>query len=263
MNISILLAGALLLLVVSSLLLWENVASVPLRSSETDDDTLSIKELFDHAMILSKNISDLNMELHRIFVSTPLTSLLFLFLLLLRVNGQNLTYYHKYSIKTPEDIDEAQKVISVNFPYVILIRMQAWNETFRNIINLLEDMPVMGDHILPIFKNIKTKNGELLEDTKSIFSHFYGTTENVDDCTLWSGLEDFQSSDEESQFLSLCKLSYCLHVDIHTADLYLQLLKCMVFVNSGICLPPKLKMIHDAVLFLNSLIFIHCKDNHE
>lgn len=49
--------------------------------------------------------------------------------------------------------------------------MQAWNETFRNIINLLEDMPVMGDHILPIFKNIKTKNGELLEDTKSIFSH--------------------------------------------------------------------------------------------
>ncbi|EDL98408.1 rCG43924 [Rattus norvegicus] len=141
--------------------------------------------------------------------------------------------------------------------------MQAWNETFRNIINLLEDMPVMGDHILPIFKNIKTKNGELLEDTKSIFSHFYGTTENVDDCTLWSGLEDFQSSDEESQFLSLCKLSYCLHVDIHTADLYLQLLKCMVFVNSGICLPPKLKMIHDAVLFLNSLIFIHCKDNHE
>ncbi|XP_034366706.1 prolactin-7A1-like isoform X1 [Arvicanthis niloticus] len=249
-------SGALLLLVVSSLFLWENVTSVPLSSNETDDDPLSIKGLFDHTMILSKNISDLNMELRRIFTVSEMSAKLFdkflsssssdshdqfmlEFLGHQELLDKNLTYCHKYSIKTPEDIEEAQKVISLEaFPNLILSRIQAWNETLKNVINLLESTPGMDDDILPIYKNIETNTAELLEDTKSILSQIYGT-KNVDDYNLWSGLEEFQSSDEESRFLALCKLSYCLHVDIHTANFYLQFLRCVVLVNSDSCLSPK------------------------
>ncbi|XP_021071088.1 prolactin-7A1 isoform X2 [Mus pahari] len=249
---------ALLLLLVSSLLLWENVACVPLSSNVTDDDPLSIKGLFDHAMILSKNISDLNMEVRRIFTISEMSAkLLDKFLssssssdsydqFMLEFLGhqelltKNLTYCHKYSTKTPEDMEEAQKVISLqDYPILILSRIQAWNETLKNQISLSESAQGIDDDILPIYENIETKIAELLEDTKSILSQVYGTTENVDDYTLWSGLEDLQSSDEESRFLALCKLSYCLHVDIHTAKLYLEFLRCVVLVNSDSCLSSK------------------------
>lgn len=72
-----LLAGALLLVVVSSLLLWENVASVPLSSNETDGYPLSINGLFHNAMRLTWNIKNLNMELRKTYVSTSLSSGLF------------------------------------------------------------------------------------------------------------------------------------------------------------------------------------------
>ncbi|XP_052013546.1 prolactin-7A1-like isoform X2 [Apodemus sylvaticus] len=249
---------ALMLLVVPNLLLWEKVASVPLSSNGTDDDPLSIKGQFDGAMILSKNISDLNMELRRIFTISEISAKLFdKFLSSSSLNSydqfmleflghqellKNLTYCHKYSIKIPEDMEEAQKVISLeDFPNLILSRMQAWNETLKDLINLLETTPEMDDDILPIYKNIGTKIAELLVDTESILSQIYGTTENVDDYTSWSGLEDFQSSDEESRFFALCKLTYCLHVDIHTANLYLQFLRCVVLVNSDSCLSPKIE----------------------
>ena len=58
----------------SNLLLWENVASVPLSTNETDDDNLYLKEFFDHARILLHNISKLNTEMRKIYVSTSLIS---------------------------------------------------------------------------------------------------------------------------------------------------------------------------------------------
>lgn len=62
------------MLLVSNLLLWENVASVPLSSDEIDNDQLYLKELFDHALILFQNISKLNTEMRRTYVSISLIS---------------------------------------------------------------------------------------------------------------------------------------------------------------------------------------------
>ncbi|KAL6088717.1 hypothetical protein STEG23_000808, partial [Scotinomys teguina] len=139
---------ALLLLLVSNLLLWEIVASVPLSSDEIDDGQLYLRELFVRAMILSQDISMLNIEMHRIFT--------------------------------------------------------------------------------------------ISESAAIFFDKFvYGTTENVDYAS-WSGLENFQSSDEDFRFFALCKLSYCLHVDIHTVDLSLMLLGCVVLINSDICSSPRI-----------------------
>ncbi|KAL1765691.1 prolactin-7A1-like isoform X1, partial [Sigmodon hispidus] len=58
---------ALLLVVVSNILLWEDVASVPLNNSEIDHDEIYLKKLFDHAMKLSQNIRKLNIEMRRIY----------------------------------------------------------------------------------------------------------------------------------------------------------------------------------------------------
>ncbi|XP_076429214.1 prolactin-7A1-like isoform X3 [Peromyscus maniculatus bairdii] len=236
--------GALLLLLVSNLLLWENVVSVPLSSNETDDDQLYLKELFDHALILSQDISKLNTEMRRIFTISESSAKFFDKFMFEFLGGKELlvktlTRCHNYSIKTPENVDEAQKISLEDFPKLILSRVRAWNDTLDNLLTILGSMPGMHDDILSIAKDIRTKNAELFEHTKSILSKVFGTTENVD-YTFWSGLEDFQSSDEDFRFFALCKSSYCLHVDMNTVDLSLMLLGCVVLVDSDICSSPRI-----------------------
>ncbi|XP_052585761.1 prolactin-7A1-like isoform X1 [Peromyscus californicus insignis] len=242
--------GALLLLLVSNLLLWENVVSVPFSSDETDDDQLHLKDLFDHALILSQDISKLNTEMRRIFTisessakffdkflsssSESSDQFMFEFLGGKELLVKTLTSCHNYSIKTPENVDEAQKISLEDFPKLILSRVQAWNDTLDNLLTIVGSMPGMHDDILSIAKDVRTKNAELFEDAKSILNKVFGTIENVD-YTFWSGLEDFQSSDEDFRFFALCKLSYCLHVDINAVDLSLMLLGCVVLVDSDIC----------------------------
>ncbi|CAO2595604.1 Prl7a1, partial [Lemmus lemmus] len=250
-------AGAILLLLVSNLLLWENVASVPLSTIETDDDNLYLEELFDHAMILLHNISKLNTEMRRMYciiyfyfchapIWTQLSSasksydqFMLEFLGNQELLVKNLISCHNYSIKTPENMDEVQKLSLEDFPKLILSRMQAWNDTLHNLLIILGSMPGTHDDVLSLAKDIKTKTAELFEDTKSILSKIYGTTENVD-YTIWSGLEDIQSSDEDSRFIALCKLSYCLHIDLQTVDLSLMILRCMVLVDSDKCSSPRI-----------------------
>ncbi|CAO2595601.1 Prl7a1 [Lemmus lemmus] len=152
---------------------------------------------------------------------------------------KNLISCHNYSIKTPENMDEVQKLSLEDFPKLILSRMQAWNDTLHNLLIILGSMPGTHDDVLSLAKDIKTKTAELFEDTKSILSKIYGTTENVD-YTIWSGLEDIQSSDEDSRFIALCKLSYCLHIDLQTVDLSLMILRCMVLVDSDKCSSPRI-----------------------
>ncbi|KAK7824743.1 hypothetical protein U0070_020250, partial [Myodes glareolus] len=205
---------AFLVLLVSNVLLWENVASVPLNRNETDE--LYLKELLDHAMLLYKNIRNLNMDLPRIFMLEFLSNQEFLV--------KNLISCHNYSIKTPENMDEVQKISLEDFPKLILSRMQAWNDTLHNLLIILGSMPGTHDDVLSLAKNIRTKTAELFEDSKGILNKIYGTTKDVD-YTLWSGLEDIQSSDEDSRFIALCKLSYCLHIDLQTVDLSLTILR--------------------------------------
>lgn len=66
------LAGTLLMLTVLNLLLWERAASVPMHASLIDHDMMSLKDLLDHAVTLSYNITELTTEIQRIFVSTSL-----------------------------------------------------------------------------------------------------------------------------------------------------------------------------------------------
>ncbi|XP_050999180.1 prolactin-7A2-like [Acomys russatus] len=265
---------ALLLLLVSSHLLWKNVASVPLISMRNDhNDTLFLKEMLNHALRLSQYISNYNLDLHRInvldfielqetliktitrgknyTVKTPenLDEVQKMTMLEFPLDRQflhkKLTSCHNYAIKTPENINEAQNIPLEDFPKVLLSRMWAWHDTLTNLLKILRSMPGTYDDVISLVEDIETENIKLLEVTTSILSLSLGIPEKVE-YIYWSGLQDFQSSNELSQVVALWKLFYCLHVDMHTVDLYLKLLSCVVLVDSDVCLR---EMIQGAVSF--------------
>ncbi|XP_076794933.1 prolactin-7A2-like [Arvicanthis niloticus] len=231
---------ALLLLVVSNLLLWENVASGPLSRNEANDDPLSIKGLFLNATRLSQNIRDLNMKLRRTYTVNGVSENLYHKYLLEFIEDMEflvkaLTCCHNYSIKTPENLDDAQEIPFNDIPKLILSRMWAWNETSKNLLTILRSIPRMHNDVISLAKDIETKLAELFEYIQSILSSIYGPTENVDH-TVFSGSEDLKSSDEEFRLLGLCKFSYCLREDMHMVELYLKLFECVVYINSDDCL---------------------------
>ncbi|CAO2595606.1 Prl7a2, partial [Lemmus lemmus] len=235
--------GAILLLLVSNLLLWENVASVPLSTIETDDDNLYLEELFDHAMILLHNISKLNTEMRRMYIESEFSEKFHHQYMLEYFADQEfliktLTCCHNYRIKTPKNMDEGQKISVEDFPKLILSRVQAWNDTLHNLLNILESIPGTDDAVLSIASDIRTKNAELLEDNKRILNMTYGKIELVDHAIL-TGLEDFQSSDEDFRLFALCKLSYCLREDMNMVNIYLKLLSCVTLVKSDVCLSSR------------------------
>nr|AAV51823.1 prolactin-like protein-F beta [Rattus norvegicus]CDW51448.1 TPA: growth hormone d8 [Rattus norvegicus] len=231
---------ALLLMVVSNLLLWDNVASGTLTSHETDGDPVSIKGLLNNATRVSQNIRNLNIVLRRKYTVNEISPLLF---------GSNihdfhehmefvvktLTSCHNYSIKTPENLDKARQIPFKDFPKLILSRVWAWNETSKNLLNILRSNPETHDDVISLAKDIETKLAELSEYIQSILSSIYGPTEDVD-YTIFSGLEDLRSSHDEFRIFALCKFSYCLRDDIRMIELYLELLECVKNVNVDMCL---------------------------
>lgn len=63
-------SGALQILLMSNLLLWEDVVSVPTIGSGSGVSEMLTEDLFDDAIILSQHINSLAIETRRIFVST-------------------------------------------------------------------------------------------------------------------------------------------------------------------------------------------------
>lgn len=66
-------AGTLLMLMVLNFFLLEKVTSVPMRAILAGHGMMSLKDLLDHVITLSCNITELTAETQRIFVSTSIT----------------------------------------------------------------------------------------------------------------------------------------------------------------------------------------------
>lgn len=60
------------MLLMSNILLWENVASVPRHASGAGRGEMSLHGLLDHAIILAHNVTELIAEMNSVFVSTSL-----------------------------------------------------------------------------------------------------------------------------------------------------------------------------------------------
>ncbi|XP_008838730.1 prolactin-7C1-like [Nannospalax galili] len=232
-------ARVLLLLLVSDLLLWEEVVSVPMHAKDTDHEEVTLQELFDHAITLSQNISDLATDMRMEFFTNDFSSKLFNKFMLrstrdMQFMANTLNTCHTLSINTPETIQEAKEISLDDFLKMTLSIVQAWNVPLHHLVTELSGMPGAPSVILSRAKDIEAENKELLMRVKKILSKVHpGIEENVS-YPLWSDLAHLQAADEEVRMYTLYKMSYCLRVDMHTVDLYLKLLRCL-HVNGDVC----------------------------
>ncbi|XP_031214663.1 prolactin-7B1 [Mastomys coucha] len=225
---------ALQILLVSNLLQWEIVVSLPTNGGESGVNEKLTEDLFDDAIILSQHINGLAIETRRIFLSNNFSSDMFIAFTLqfnrhdeFVVNGLNSC--HTLSLKTPKTEKEAQRISLPDFVKMILSILRAWDNPLYHLEIELKNMPGAPFAILARVKDIEVKNKILLDRIMKIAKKVKRGIEENEEYPVWSELASLQSANEESRFFALYKLSYCLFVDTDKVEHFLKHLKCRYF----------------------------------
>ncbi|XP_017655471.1 prolactin-7B1-like [Nannospalax galili] len=228
-----------LLFLLPNLLLWENVSSAPKHDRRAGLETLSLRELLDHAVMLSQSLSDLNMELYMLFLRSDFSSKMFSTFVLQNIKdkvfmAKVLNSCQNFSQNTPATMEEAANLAVEDLLKLIVRPVCFWKDRLHHAVTALSGMPGVPDELLSKAKDTETKNEELLEVIRWVINKVFPGIEEKEEHVVHGDLESLQSADEQSRFLALYKVSICLGIDTQAVELYLKLLKC-VFFGGRIC----------------------------
>ncbi|XP_059118329.1 prolactin-3B1-like [Peromyscus eremicus] len=203
-------SGALLLLAIPNLLLWEHVTSSPSPRLSTGNLYQRVVELshYTHGLA-SKVFTDINMKFGRNIWKQSLM----------------LGTCHTAAIPTPENSEQVHQTKSEDLLKVTINVLQAWEEPLKHMVAAVAALPDVSDVMVSKTKELEERILGLLEGLKTILSRVQpGAVENY--YTFWSGWSDLQSSDEDTRNIALYTLGRCVRRDTHKVDNYLKVLKC-------------------------------------
>ncbi|XP_005066330.1 prolactin-2C3-like [Mesocricetus auratus] len=207
-----------LLLLLSNLLLWDNVASVPMCAMRNGRCFVSLKDMFHIAGSLAREISQEVTGMVNEFKNHYA-----------KVHGlQNtaLTSCHTSSLRIPENKRQAMKT-----NYEVLLKsvatiLGAWENPMQHLVKELSTLKEVPADVISKAKTIKEKDSGLFEGVKTLYNLVgNGKTENY---PAWSGLPSLRSDNEDARILALYDMISCLNRDSKKIDIYLNILKCKI-----------------------------------
>ncbi|XP_032741044.1 prolactin-7D1-like isoform X1 [Rattus rattus] len=231
-------SGALLILLMANLFLWEKVSSAPINPSETTLNDL--KDLFDNATVLSGKMAELGFAMRKEFFSNSFSSDIFTNIILdLHKSKENIikafNSCHTVPINFPETPEDIRTTSFEEFLKMILQTLLAWKDPLQHLVTELSALPGCPYSILSKAKAIEAKNKDLLEYIKRIISMVNPAIKENEDYPIWSDLDSLQAADKEIQLFALYMFSFCLRSDLESLDFLVNLLKCLLLYNDNVC----------------------------
>ncbi|XP_049998431.1 prolactin-3D1-like [Alexandromys fortis] len=209
-------AGMCMLLLVSSLLLWEHAASKPTGVVSTED-------LYDRVVEQSHVTYNLAADIYHEFDSNFFKSSWF--------PKRMPRICHTASIHTPDSRQEVNETKTEDLLKAIVNITNAWEEPLKHLVSAMPSLPKPSDNMLKTTNAVKAKNIVLLEGLKTILNRTQIVYEETDS-PVWSGLSELKSADEDTQLFAFYSLVRCLKRDTHKIDTFLKVLRCRVVFNS-------------------------------
>ncbi|KFO33834.1 prolactin [Fukomys damarensis] len=209
----------LLLLLLSNLFLYKNVASQPICPNEASC-RVSLRELFDRAIILSHYIHSLSSEIFQEFDAQYSQGPGFF--------TQAISVCHTASISTPAGKEQAQQIQQKDFVILVIHLLGSWTEPLNHLITEARHLPKSPDALIAKAMEIQEQNQRLLEGLKKIGKLVDPEIIDNGNYAVWLGLPSLQSNDLESLLLAYHNLFRCLRRDTHKVDNYLKFLKCKI-----------------------------------
>ncbi|XP_034366378.1 prolactin-3D4 isoform X2 [Arvicanthis niloticus] len=212
-------SGMQLLLLVSNLLLWENVASKPTSFVSTEDLYHRVVEQSHNTFILA---ADVYREFDLNFAKRSW------------LKDRILPLCHTASIHTPENREEVHETKTEELLKAIINVSISWEEPLKHLVSAVTALPGASVSMGKKAVDLRDKNLLILEGLQAIYNRTQANIEENEkfDYPAWSGLEDLQSSNEDTHLFAIYNLCRCIKRDIHKIDAYMKVLRCrVVFKN--------------------------------
>ncbi|XP_021071562.1 prolactin-8A6 isoform X3 [Mus pahari] len=190
-------SGALLLLLVSNLLLWQKAASIPACLAEEDGCWNPLLETFNSAIQKAETFHNIADQLYVELYYNQFSS------------GQFLAFIAAY-LKT-----------LINF-------VGSWISPLFHLVIELSATQDVPETILSKAKEMEENNRQILDDLRWILTKVSPAEEMKEEFPHWDYLSFLKSSDKNNKFLAMFNLSYCIDHDSKYILLQLRLLKCLV-----------------------------------
>ncbi|XP_021036448.1 prolactin-8A9 isoform X3 [Mus caroli] len=190
-------SGALLLLVVSNLLLWEKASTVPACMAQKSGCWNPLVEAFNSAMQKAETLRKLADQFYVELYHNQFSS------------GQFLIFTEKY-LKT-----------LINY-------VGAWIGPLYHLVmelNVMQDVP---ETILSKVRQIEENKRNLLEDLRWILTKVYPTAEMKEEFPAWEHLSFLKSQGKHYKLLAMFNLSNCIYNETYHILFYLRALKCQI-----------------------------------
>ncbi|XP_054448042.1 prolactin isoform X2 [Pteronotus mesoamericanus] len=215
----------LLLLLLSNLLLCRRVTSMPICPSGAVTCDVSLRDLFERAVILSHYIHNLSSEMFSEFEKRYAQGRGFI--------TKAINSCHTSSLSTPEDKEQAQKTHHEDLLSLVLGVLRSWNDPLYHLVTEVRGMQEAPGDILSKAIEIEERNKQLLEGMEKIVGQVYPGVKENEVYSVWPGLPSLQVADEDSRLFGFYNLLHCLRRDSHKIDNYLKLLKCRIVYESN------------------------------
>ncbi|XP_005066494.2 prolactin-3D1-like [Mesocricetus auratus] len=209
-------AGVCMLLLVSTLPLWEHVASKP-------TGPLSMEALYNRVVDHSHTTFVLAADIYREFDLKFFKRSWF--------TDRPLSLCHTAPIYTPETREQVHETKTEDLLRAIVNITHAWEEPLKHLLSAVPTLSGASDNMLKTAKAVKDRNHILLEGLETILNRTQVEYED-DAYPDWSGVSDLQSTDEETRLFTFFNLCRCLKRDTHKVDTFLKVLRCRVAYNN-------------------------------
>ncbi|XP_076999790.1 prolactin [Tamandua tetradactyla] len=219
------LKGSLLLLLVSNLLLYKSVASLPICPSGNVNCQVSLRDLFDRAVILSHYIHNLSSEMFHEFDKQYAQGRGFI--------RKAINSCHTSSLSTPDNKEQAQQTHHEDLLNLVLTVLRSWNDPLYHLVTEVRGLQEAPDAILEKAIEVEEQSKRLLEGMEKIIGRVHPGVKENEVYSVWSGLPSLQMADEDTRLFAFYNLFYCLRRDSHKIDNYLKLLKCRIIYNNN------------------------------
>ncbi|XP_028638162.1 prolactin-8A8-like isoform X1 [Grammomys surdaster] len=226
-------SGALLLLVVSNLLLWEKTASIPECHPEEGRCWNPLVNTFNNAIQRAEVIHVLAEQMHEEFYHNPFSSGQFTKLVARMFRRDQAVlrarnHCHSNSTNPPDHGPEHENIKTKKYLKTLINYVGSWISPLFHLVLELRAMQDVPEVILSKAKEIEENNREILEDLRWILTQVYPTAKIKEKFPSWEYLPSIKSNDKSDKFLAFFNISHCLRIDIFYTKYHLRTLMCRI-----------------------------------
>ncbi|KAK7824732.1 hypothetical protein U0070_020239 [Myodes glareolus] len=209
---------ALLLLLVSYLLLRENVTSAPTCVKRDGDIQKSLRRLFTLATFISQIT---NRQVVNLFAEFD------------KQYAQGKRYNDRIPDSCPTDFldtPENKNQVLESKPEVLLKLLcnflYSWTDPLNHLVKEMSAMPGNPNAIVSEARAIQKRIGQLMVGVKTILSEIGEENDEIN--VVWSGLASLKSSNEDVRCFAFYNLIRCLLRDSRRVNTFLEVLKYQI-----------------------------------